>query len=119
MKTLDKLDQICKDHGCEMMRIYDPTWQEWNLIFFAPPKMQWNSATSTAITWTGSLKGTISFLRSELECGFSRASKAQLLETGQIQGVKPMTKSDYAILIIFGAMMVIAGMNIDSLMVMQ
>jgi len=30
-----------------------------------------------------------------------------------------MTKSDYAILIIFGAMMVIAGMNIDSLMVMQ
>jgi len=29
-----------------------------------------------------------------------------------------MTKSDYAILIIFGVMMVIAGMNIDSLMVM-
>jgi hypothetical protein len=29
-----------------------------------------------------------------------------------------MTKSDYAILIIFGAVMVIAGMNIDSLMVM-
>jgi len=29
-----------------------------------------------------------------------------------------MTKSDYAILIIFGAVMVIAGINIDSLMVM-
>jgi len=29
-----------------------------------------------------------------------------------------MTKSDYAILFIFGAVMIIAGMNIDSLMVL-
>jgi len=30
-----------------------------------------------------------------------------------------MTKSDYAILIIFGAVMIVAGMNIDAMMVMQ
>lgn len=30
-----------------------------------------------------------------------------------------MTKSDYAILIIFGFIMVVAGMNIDSMMVIQ
>jgi hypothetical protein len=30
-----------------------------------------------------------------------------------------MTKSDYAILIIFGIFMVVAGMNIDHLMVLQ
>lgn len=30
-----------------------------------------------------------------------------------------MTKSDYAILIIFGAVMLVAGMNIDAMMVMQ
>lgn len=30
-----------------------------------------------------------------------------------------MTKSDYAILIIFGLVMIVAGMNIDALMVMQ
>ena len=29
-----------------------------------------------------------------------------------------MTKSDYAILFIFGAVMIIGGMNIDSLMVL-
>ena len=29
-----------------------------------------------------------------------------------------MTKSDYAILIIFGLVMIVAGMNIDALMVM-
>ena len=29
-----------------------------------------------------------------------------------------MTKADYAILFIFGAVMIIAGMNIDSLMVL-
>ncbi len=29
-----------------------------------------------------------------------------------------MTKSDYAILIIFGAVMIVAGMNIDAMMVM-
>jgi hypothetical protein len=84
MKTLDKLKEICKEHGCDMDIMYDVSWEEWNLVFFAPPKMQWNSATSTAITWTGSLKGTIAFLRSEIKCGFSRASKAQLWETGQI-----------------------------------
>ena len=32
---------------------------------------------------------------------------------------KPMTKSDYAILVIFGIVMVIAGMNIDHMMVIQ
>ena len=31
---------------------------------------------------------------------------------------KPMTKSDYTILIIFGIFMVVAGMNIDRLMVL-
>lgn len=82
-KTLEKLKAICEQHNCEMDVIYDAGWEEWNLIFFAPPKMQWNSATSTAITWTGSLKGTIGFLKSELYYGFSRASKAQLWETGQ------------------------------------
>ena len=30
-----------------------------------------------------------------------------------------MTKSDYAILIIFGIVMIVAGMNIDAMMVMQ
>jgi hypothetical protein len=30
-----------------------------------------------------------------------------------------MTKSDYAILIIFGLVMIVAGMNIDAMMVMQ
>jgi hypothetical protein len=30
-----------------------------------------------------------------------------------------MTKSDYAILVIFGIVMVIAGMNIDHMMVIQ
>lgn len=30
-----------------------------------------------------------------------------------------MTKSDYAILIIFGLVMIIAGMNIDAMMVMR
>lgn len=30
-----------------------------------------------------------------------------------------MTKSDYAILIIFGFVMIVAGMNIDAMMVMQ
>jgi hypothetical protein len=30
-----------------------------------------------------------------------------------------MTKSDYAILIIFGAVMIVGGMNIDSMMVIQ
>ena len=30
-----------------------------------------------------------------------------------------MTKSDYAILIIFGLVMIVAGMNIDALMVMR
>lgn len=30
-----------------------------------------------------------------------------------------MTKADYAILIIFGAVMIVAGMNIDAMMVMQ
>jgi len=30
-----------------------------------------------------------------------------------------MTKSDYAILIIFGTVMIVAGMNIDAMMVMQ
>jgi hypothetical protein len=84
MKTLEKLKQICKEHDCDMDVIYDAYWGEWNLVFFAPAKMQWNSATSTAITWTGSLKGTISFLKEELACGFSRASKAQLWETGQL-----------------------------------
>ena len=29
-----------------------------------------------------------------------------------------MTKSDYAILIIFGLVMIVAGMNIDAMMVM-
>ena len=32
---------------------------------------------------------------------------------------KTMTKSDYAILIIFGFIMVVAGMNIESMMVIQ
>ena len=30
-----------------------------------------------------------------------------------------MTKSDYAILIIFGLVMIVAGMNIDAIMVVQ
>ena len=30
-----------------------------------------------------------------------------------------MTKSDYAILIIFGLVMIVAGMNIDAMMVIQ
>lgn len=30
-----------------------------------------------------------------------------------------MTKSDYAILIIFGLVMIVAGMNVDAMMVMQ
>lgn len=30
-----------------------------------------------------------------------------------------MTKSDYVILIIFGAVMIVAGMNFDAMMVMQ
>lgn len=84
MKTLDKLNALCEEHGCEMDHSYCLVSEEWNLIFFAPPKMQWNSATSTAVVWNGSLQGTISFLRSELECGFSRASKEQLYETGQL-----------------------------------
>lgn len=84
MKTLDKLNAICAKYDCEMDHYYCPVYEEWNLIFFAPAKMQWNSATSTAITWTGSLKGTIGFLKEELACGFSRASKAQLWETGQL-----------------------------------
>ena len=84
MKTLEKLQKICKEHGCDMDWMYDASWGEWNLIFFAPPKMQWNCSTSTAITWTGPLKGSITFLKSEIQCGFSRASKSQLWDTGQL-----------------------------------
>jgi|DEB0MinimDraft_3_1074331.scaffolds.fasta_scaffold178247_2 hypothetical protein len=82
-KTLTKLQSICSEHDCDMDAIYDAYWQEWNLIFFAPEKMQWNAADSTAVVWNGSLKGAISFLKSELECGFREADELQLEWTGQ------------------------------------
>lgn len=82
-KTLKKLEAICEHHNCEMWSIYDAEWEEWNLTFFAPEKMQWNSADSTAVVWNGPLKGVIAFLRSEIECGFRDADDCQLEWTGQ------------------------------------
>ena len=82
-KTLEKLKAICADYKCEMETYYDAYWQEWNLIFHAPDKMQWNSTDSTAVVWNGPLRGVVSFLRSELECGFRKASELQLHWTDQ------------------------------------
>ena len=84
MKTLDKLNAMCAEHGCEMDDMYDQYWETWRLYFHAPPKMQWNSGTSTCVVYNGSLVSATKWLKEELSDGFSPASYDQLRITGQL-----------------------------------
>ena len=84
MKTLEKLNAMCAEHGCEMDDMYDAYWETWRLFFYAPPKMQWNSGTSTCVAYHGSLVSATKWLKEELAGGFSPASYEQLRDTDQL-----------------------------------
>lgn len=84
MKTLTKLEELCKPHGVELDPMYDAYWETWRLFFFAPAKMQWNSGTSTCVVYVGSLVSATKWLKEELSCGFSPASYEQLRDTDQL-----------------------------------
>lgn len=67
-KTFDNLEAICKPHGVEVDGYKDAV--EWNLVFHAPDKMNWCTSQAGAVNYHGGLRGAVSFIRSELKCGF-------------------------------------------------
>ena len=86
MKTLDKLKELCDPHGVtiDLADNRDVGWG-WDITFDAPPKMCWGSSTTTAICWRDdTLRGVISYIKSELASGFYDAEEWQLAETGQL-----------------------------------
>ena len=83
MKTLEKLEDICKPHGVEFDS-YKDDWGDWHITFYAPPEMCWGSSTATACCYNGGpLSGVIGYLKRELESGFYEADDEALRITGQ------------------------------------
>jgi hypothetical protein len=67
--TIRKLENICKKHGVEVDASKD--WDGWLVTFYAPDFHIWGSSTATVSVYhDDTLRGVISFLRSELSCGF-------------------------------------------------
>ena len=82
-KTLEKLEALCSPHGVTIEAHVDSRgW--WNVVFFAPPRMCWGSSQAASVAWNGSLRGIISYLKSELSCGFYDADYETLRITGQL-----------------------------------
>lgn len=84
MKTITKLENLCKPHGVDLDAFHDADWGEWRLYFYAPAKMQWNSSTATCAVFVGPLVSAVKWLREELSMGFSPASYSQLRDTDQL-----------------------------------
>lgn len=69
-KTFDKLKAICEPHGVEVDGYRESG--EWNLVFNAPEKMNWCTSQAGVVNYYGALRGAVSFIRSELDCGFEK-----------------------------------------------
>jgi len=82
-KTLEKLEALCAPHGVTIEAHVD-SWGCWNVVFFAPPRMCWGSSQASSVAWNGSLRGIISYLKSELSCGFYDADYETLRITSQL-----------------------------------
>ena len=84
MKTLDKLKELCDPHGVTVDAHRDD-WGDWDITFDAPPKMCFGSSTATVVVYRNdTLRGVISYIKSELAEGFYEADHQTLAETGQL-----------------------------------
>ena len=84
MKTLDKLKELCDPHGVTI-DAYRDDWGDWDITFDAPPKMCFGSSTATVVVYRNdTLRGVISYIKSELASGFYLADYQTLAETGQL-----------------------------------
>ena len=83
-KTIEKLRAICAPHGVEVDASRD-SLMGWDITFDAPPLMSWSTTQATVVCWQDpdSIRGIVSFIRSELEDGFYEADDESLRVTGQ------------------------------------
>lgn len=81
-KTLEKLETICAPHGVEV-DARSSEYGDWNITFYAPPKMCWDVSQASVVVYHGSLRGAVGYIKKELASGFYDADEATLLATGQ------------------------------------
>ena len=72
-KTLQKVEAICKPHNIEMQASGGGEF-DWDIWFFAPPKMVFAEANSTDICWSEetTIKGIITWIREEIGDGLRK-----------------------------------------------
>ena len=72
-KTLEKVEAICKPHNIEMQASGGGEF-DWDISFFAPPKMVFAEANSTGIWWSEetTIRGIITWIREEIGDGLRK-----------------------------------------------
>ena len=84
MKTINKLKEICKPYGVTIDVASDGRYDDWHILFDAPPEMCWCSTTATVVCWNDdNIRGIVKFIRQELAEGFYPADDDALRITGQ------------------------------------
>jgi len=71
-KTLEKVEAICKPYDIEV-EVRGSAEVGWDVWCFAPPKMVFSEANSTAIHWEDeTIRGIISWIKYEISDGLRK-----------------------------------------------